>query len=121
MQVFAMACNTACTGTNYAAGVSGVLDLVRVTGQEMVVSGGRRVVSLSTSGTEGTHAYQRAVVDEVAKHKQERIDALRAKGASQQQIDADPEIARLNQIEIIEIGASANGSRTAAPQTHGDF
>lgn len=52
--VIAMACNTACTGINYRAGITTpVVDLVTVTAGKMVELGGDHIVSLSTSATAG--------------------------------------------------------------------
>ena len=73
-QVLAMACNTACTGDGYDFGITvsvpgagptdtRVVDLVNVTAAKMIDPdiGGARPVSLSTSGTERSHAYRDAV------------------------------------------------------------
>jgi glutamate racemase len=68
----AMACNTACTGIDYAANLTGatVVDLVQITAREMVkrqggptgpYAYGDHVVSLSTGGTQEIHAYRDAV------------------------------------------------------------
>ncbi|MGF1619767.1 MAG: glutamate cyclase domain-containing protein [Rhodomicrobiaceae bacterium] len=69
--VIAMACNTACTGDNYNAGLGPhvhTIDLVDVTAEAMVRRNpdgsyvyGDRPVSLSTGGTEAVHAYRDAV------------------------------------------------------------
>jgi glutamate racemase len=107
--VIAMACNTACTGLGYKRGVNGVVvDLVDITARQMVETGGNHPVSLSTSGTESVHAYREAVTHRIREQIADRTAQLQAEGLTRQQIEADPDIIRLNNIRITEIGASAN-------------